>query len=133
MFGITSIPQVAGALAAGVLAGYLWGHVAAGASAERRQLRETVARMQQEQKTALAIQTRMAERVAELRATNERMKADADKMEESYRANPVPACHQSDAELRRLRGIIAGSAARRTAPAARQRIAPPLRLPGAVQ
>lgn len=133
---ILDAPKLAGALAVGgivgALAGFVWGHAAAGASAERRALRDRVAVMEREQKTALDIQTRMAEAASRLRVSNEELRNKANDLEASFQSRPIPACRYTDDDLRRLRELANGTIGRRTNPPARQRIAPPLRLPGAV-
>lgn len=117
MLGLTAIPQVAGALAVGVLAGYIWGHVAAGASAERKQLRATVQQMTADAKTALEIQTRMANRLSAMREENLASERKANDLEASFAARPIPTCRYSDGELRSLRQF----APRVTGPAANPR------------
>lgn len=78
------------------IAGYIGGHVAAGASAERAALRAR----------AIAAEAQAAD-VTRLRAENESLRSAGRDLEQKFAARPVPQCRFADDELRRLRAIIA--------------------------
>lgn len=76
-------------------AGYIGGHVAAGASAERAALRAR----------AIAAEAQAAD-VTRLQDENASLRNAANDLERKFAARPVPQCRFADDELRRLRAII---------------------------
>jgi len=87
-----------------------------GVLAERKRgeaatLRATVEIMKRQQDAALTIQTQMAERVAQLRATTLEREETTDEIIKGLRARPAAAaCLLSDAERLRVRSIPIGRA-----------------------
>lgn len=106
--GVALLAGVAAALA------LLAGVYQAGVNAERKRgeaatLRATVVAMKRQQQTAIEIQTRMAQRMAELRAAQQERQGKIDELVETFRREPA-APRFTNADLMRLRAIRVGPA-----------------------
>lgn len=89
------LPWIGASLAI-FFAGYISGHAASEASAERAALRAR----------AIAAEEQAAD-VTRLRAENESLRSAGRDLEQKFANRPVPQCRFADGELRRLRAIIA--------------------------
>jgi hypothetical protein len=122
---LKAVASPAGRLIAAGLAGavLVTGIYRTGVNAERNRgeattLRRTVESLQAQQQTAIEIQTRQAERMAELRVAMQQREEATDEIVRTFRAQPAAAaCLLGDAERMRFRAIRIGSA--RANPAAR--------------